>query len=204
MKTILHMLATLCAVGLLSGGSLALVNGWADPLILANEYREKMAAVMEVVPGGKTSQTLEELHPGHPDVDAYLVMDEAGTALGWALLGEGNGFQDKIRLMVGLSPDLAETRGLKILKDTETPGLGTKIREGLFPRQFYSVSEGYLQLDPALKSVKGARAAGNEVQSITGATISSKAVVAIVNEAVNRLQQAIDGSAGSKLEVAVR
>jgi electron transport complex protein RnfG len=195
MKTILHMLATLSLVGLLSGGALALVNAWAGPLIEANETRVKLAAVMEVVPGGVRSQPLAELAPAS-DLDAYLVFTSSGEPAGWAVVGTGTGFSDKIRLMVGLSPDLEQTLGLKVLKDAETPGLGTEIRAGAFPDRFFGRGGEAPSLAlQELKVVKGAPAAPHEIQAITGATISSKAVVRIVNDCVARLRAVAAGRA---------
>lgn len=195
MKSALHMMATLLTVGLLAGGSLSLVNGWAQPLIEQYEYGVKMAGVMEVVPGGATSRSLAEAapaadgQPGGDTLEAYQVLDAAGTVKGWAVVREGTGFSDKIRLMVGLSPDLSRTLGLKILKDAETPGLGTKIRGGSFPDRFFgrgSAAPAFAA--DALKVVKGPPGAPDEVQAITGATISSKAVVRIINDGTKCLR----------------
>ncbi len=192
MKTILQMLLTLCCIGLFSGGALSLVNKWAAPKIAYNELQEKLAAVMEVIPGGSDSTPLDSLLTAtedNPLPDAFRVMDAEGKPLGWALTGAGNGFQGKIHLMVGLSNDLTETRGLKVLKDTETPGLGTKIRDGAFPQQFYTIDgDGHLQISEDLYVVKRARENAREVEYITGATISSKAVVDILNDIVPDLR----------------
>lgn len=201
MKTTLHLIATLVAVGLVAGASLSLVNGWAQPLIDANETKVKMAGVMEVVPGGAASKPISEVAPGPASADnleAYQVLDGQGQVLGWAVFGEGTGFSDKIRLMVGVSPDLGHTLGIKILKDSETPGLGTKIREGAYPDQFFGRGRPAPGLEAGpLTVVKGAAEAPNEVQAITGATISSKAVVSIVNESVSKLRSRIgQGEAG--------
>lgn len=198
MRGVLHILATLMVVGALSGSVLALVSGWAQPIIDENETKSKLAAVMEVVPGGAASRPLAEARPGAPaDLDAYEVQDAAGQTLGWAVVGVGTGFADKIRLIVGLSPDLDHTVGLKVLKDAETPGLGTEIRAGAFPDQFYGrAGRAAPSLGAAeLKVVKAVPAAPHEVQAITGATISSKAVVAIINENVRRLRAALGSSA---------
>ena len=195
MKTTLHMVATLTSVGVIAGASLSLVNGWAQPLIDANETKVKMAGVVEVVPGGAASKPVSEVAPGPASGDpleAYQVLDGQGQVLGWAVIGEGTGFSDKIRLMVGVSPDLNRTLGIKILKDSETPGLGTKIREGAYPDQFYGRGRPAPSLEAGpLAVVKSAPGAPNEVQAITGATISSKAVVSIVNQSVSALRSRI-------------
>jgi Na+-translocating ferredoxin:NAD+ oxidoreductase subunit G len=197
MKSILHMLVTLFVVGAVSGGALSLVNKWAAPKIAANELKEKMAGIDLVVPGGGASISITELITVDEAEaallpDAYRVNDEKGGIHGWALVAFDNGFQDKIHLMVGLSADLNETRGLKILKDSETPGLGTKIRAGEFPAQFFKKADGYLNLSSGLKCVKGDPTADNEIAAITGATISSKAVVDIINPAVIRLRELLE------------
>ena len=170
---------------------LALVSGWAQPIIDANETRAKLAAVMEVVPGGAESRPLAEAKPGAPaDLDAYEVRDAAGQTLGWAVVGVGTGFADKIRLMVGFTPDLDQTVGLKVLKDSETPGLGTEIRAGAFPDQFFGRAGRPAPSLAAheLKVVKVPPSEPHHVQAITGATISSKAVTAIINAEAARLR----------------
>jgi len=187
-------------VGLIDGASLSLVSGWAQPLIEANETRVKLAGVMEVVPGGASSKPLAEVAaapgPAAGDLEAFQVLDAQGQVLGWAVIGEGTGFSDKIRLMVGVAPDFSRTLGIKILKDSETPGLGTKIREGSYPDRFFGRGGPPPSLkDGALTVVKSPPGAANEVQAITGATISSQAVVKIVNEGVSRLRARMGGPA---------
>lgn len=195
MKTTLHMVATLVIVGLVAGASLSLVSGWAQPLIDANETKVKMAGVMEVVPGGAASKPVAGIAGGAAagaDLEAYQVLDARGQVMGWAVVGEGTGFSDKIRLMVGVAPDMSRTLGIKILKDSETPGLGTKIREGIYPDQFFGRGRTAPSLAAgALTVVKAPPGAPNEVQAITGATISSKAVVRIVNESVAALKSRV-------------
>ena len=48
----------------------------------------------------------------------------------------GNGFTDKITLMVGVSEDLESITGIEILRQTDTPGLGAKIVEPEFKDKF--------------------------------------------------------------------
>jgi electron transport complex protein RnfG len=159
---------------------------------------------MEVVPGGVTSRPLADVAPAADGqaagdaLEAYQVLDAAGTVRGWAVVREGTGFSDKIRLMVGLAPDLSSTLGLKVLKDAETPGLGTKIREGSFPDRFFGRgSAPPVFAADLLKIVKGPPGAADEVQAITGATISSKAVVRIINDGAGRLRARLGRQATS-------
>ncbi len=197
MKTMLHMIVTLVVVGLLSGGALSVVNQATAPLIAEQERLATEAAVLQVFPGGVTAVPLipdraAQIAAGADPAalpDAYRVQDAAGAELGLAVMGAGVGFADVIKLVLGVSADGVEIRGLHVVKDSETPGLGTKIRPGAeFPKQFRECGEGR-HLTPPLKVVKGKRAAPIEVEAITAATISSQAVTTIVNETVVSLRK---------------
>jgi len=198
MKTTLHMLATLVIVGVFSGGALSLVNEATAPRIAELERQAKLRAVKEVFPADHASS--EPLIAERADLiaqgddptslpEAYKVFDKDGQFVGYAVLGTGLGFQDEIKLMLGLSPDLRQVRGLYVISDSETPGLGTNIRPGKgWSNQFFGQNGQYLQTEPTMTVVKGARTAPNQVEAITAATISSKAVTDIVNQSVGSLE----------------
>lgn len=195
MKTMLHMVVTLVVVGLLSGGALSVVNQATAPRIAEQERLAKEAAVLQVFPGGKSAVPLiadrgTQIAAGADPAslpEAFRVRDADGQELGVAVMGQGSGFADVIKLVLGVSPDASEVRGLLVIKDSETPGLGTKIRPGAdFPRQFQAIAGGHLR--PPLKVVKGKRANASEVEAITAATISSQSVTAIVNGTVASLR----------------
>lgn len=179
MKTIIAMLATLSVIGIVSGGGLALVSGWADPLIAANKKADTERAIFLVQPDAKKYEAVAEVK-----YELYRVFDASGQPTGYSLPWEGNGFQGKVRLMIGVSPDLTTITSVEILEQVETPGLGTKIAEEPFRPQFNG-----LKAMPQVDWVKGAPPTkANEVQTITGATISSKAVVAIINDGLAHLR----------------
>jgi len=75
---------------------------------------------------------------------------------------------------------------MEILDSRETPGLGDKIyKDADFVANFDD-----LAVDPVIKAVKkGLKLAPNEIDAITGATISSKAVVRIINEGRERWEK---------------
>jgi len=111
---------------------------------------------------------------------AYLGRDGAGKPLGAAITAQEPGFQEEVQLMVGFDPASGSLTGIKLLEQKETPGLGDKIEDSSFTGQFAG------RVAP-LRGVKGA--AGSDpgsVQTITGATISSRAVIRIVNHALER------------------
>lgn len=182
MKRALHMIAVLTLTTSIVGSLLAFVFALTWPAIQRNEQAELERAVYKVLPG---ATRFEERTSG--DFALYRGFDEGDRVVGIAVRAQGTGFQDVVRVMAGFSPDCSTMLGLRILKQVETPGLGAKIATDDFLNQF----EG-LALTPKVAVVKGGaldRATGR-VQAITGATISSKAVEAIVNSAADAARKA--------------
>jgi len=99
--------------------------------------------------------------------------------VGYAVPGAGAGFQDTIKLIYGYDPSRRVIVGMQVLDSRETPGLGDKI---ITDDEFLANFEA-LAIEPSMVAVKkGKKVNPNEVDSITGATISSEAVVKILNE----------------------
>jgi Na+-translocating ferredoxin:NAD+ oxidoreductase subunit G len=181
MKNILKILATLTAVGIMSGGVLSQIDGWSAPLIAANQKAETERAIFVVQPEGRSYEEVEGL-----GFQLFKVLTESGELAGYSMVYAGNGFSGKIKMMIGLTNDLNTVKTVEVLDQAETPGLGTKILESPFKDDLEN-----LAVNPAVKLVKGLPAsADNEVQSITGATISAKAVVEIINSAVKAIRKA--------------
>ena len=108
----------------------------------------------------------------------YAAYDAQGAFKGYAVPAEGSGFQDTISLIYGLDPASRHIIGFSVLESRETPSLGDKINKDVdFLANFHE-----LAVEPTIIGVKkGAKAAPNEIDCITGATISSKSVVKILN-----------------------
>jgi len=184
MNTVIKMLITLAIIGVVSGGLLSEISNWAQPKIEQHRKEATEKAIYLVQPDAKNYKKVETV-----DFELYKVSDENDNDLGYALPFEGNGFQGKIRLMIGVKPDLKELVGLEILEQSETPGLGTKVTEKPYTNQFKG-----LMAEPQVDWVKGvAPSKPNEIQAITGATISSKSVVKIINDGLAKLRSAEEG-----------
>lgn len=180
MKKVIHIIATLTIIGIIAGGLLSGVNNWATPLIEANKKAETEKAIFLVNPSGKSYEKIAA-----SGIDVYKVFDDQKSVIGYSVACEGNGFQGKIRMIVGLSTDISHITMYEVLEQSETPGLGTKILEDPFKKQFNN-----LLVEPNVEWVKGkAPSKPNEIQTITGATISSKSLVAIVNTTLEKVRQ---------------
>ncbi len=114
---------------------------------------------------------------------AYVGYDESGKELGAAVTAQEPGFQEEVLLMIGFDPATSTLIGFKVVDEKETPGLGDKIeRDTSFGGQFPG------RVAP-LKGVKARNPSDpSQVQTITGATISSRAVIRIINHAVEKWQ----------------
>jgi len=179
MKKTVHIILTLTFIGAVAGGLLAMVNNWASPRIAANKKAETERAIFLVQPEGKTYEPVNDA-----GFEAYKVFDAKKNFIGYSLAYEGNGFQGNIRLMVGLTKDMNRITSLEILEQSETPGLGSRVAEAPYKVQYKN-----LVTTPTITWVKGVKPSKpNQIQAITGATISSKSVVAIVNAGIKKLR----------------
>jgi electron transport complex protein RnfG len=109
--------------------------------------------------------------------------------VGIAFEAVGNGFQGKVAIMVGVTPDFSHINAIKILEQIETPGLGTKIVDDPTNKQdpyWFSNQFKNLSVEPQIEVVKNMKPSKpNEIQAITGATISSRSVAKILTDQVN-------------------
>lgn len=103
----------------------------------------------------------------------------------------GRGHQGPISGLVALGPDLRSVKGLVILEQQETPGLGGRITEEEFLDQFRGVA-----LDPELVILPAGRepTAANEVDGITGATRTSQALEEMLDQSIREVVQRLEGN----------
>lgn len=180
-----RLILTLGVAGLLSGLALVGIYEVTLPRIQANHAAALQKAVFQVLPGTASfkrlawdGSSLVEDESAPTDQAIFAGYDAGGALTGFAMPGAGPGFQDTIRVLYGFDPVKQRIVGFQVLESRETPGLGDKIfKDAAFQENFRS-----LAVAPEIKLVKtGARSADNEVDGITGATISSKAITRILN-----------------------
>jgi Na+-translocating ferredoxin:NAD+ oxidoreductase subunit G len=151
-------------------------------LVLGEELAAKMAAENQTLT--IEPRTISVSIGGRQQSYNVFEAKYQGNRKGWVVKAGGQGYADKIELLVGLDPNFTTITGLFVLEQKETPGLGNKM---IFPEwrgQFTGKPT-----DPALKVVKTGAKEKTEIDAITGATISSRSVTAIVNGAVKALRE---------------
>jgi len=173
--------------GLISGLVIISIFEATLPTITANKAAELKEAVFKVLPGVAQMKRLqyqdgklnERTAAGSDEDTVYGGYNQQGDLIGYAVAGEGPGFQDTVKLLYGYLPGQRKIVGMEILDSRETPGLGDKI----YKDKDFVANFDDLAVDPKIKAVKkGTKSAPYEIDAITGATISSKAVVRIINE----------------------
>lgn len=189
----LRLVATLGVAGLAAGLALAVVYRTTLPRIERNRAEARRAAILQLMPGteritrlsrgaeGELAKDPEESAPTVPGETVFSARDGSGELLGYAIPAEGPGYVDTIGLLYGYDPRRDVVVGLAVLESRETPGLGDRIiTDEDFQENFRA-----LAVEPQIVPVrKGEKSAANEVDCITGATISSEAVVKILNRSL--------------------
>lgn len=184
-----RLMATLTVAGALAGLLIVLVNQHTKPIIDKYKAEQLQKAVYEVLPGivrygtyylvdGTLSLTLPEGAKEAEFKRVYIGYDAGSQIKGVAISRGESGFQDVVQLIYGVDPATRKLLGMKVLDSKETPGLGDKIfKDQAFVRQFFAGP------DTPLVPVKAGAGKGRpgEIDTITGATISSKAVINIIN-----------------------
>ena len=189
-----RMILAMGAIGTLSAILLVATYLTTLPAIERNRAEALERAIFEVLPGASSKTTFASLdgqmQPVADDNEArpkyYAGYADGGHLVGVALEGLGPGFQDTLKLLYGYSPDCSCIVGLKILETKETPGLGDKIEtDPAFVANFQALdvsldSSGASAANPLELVKPGQKTEAWQVEGITGATISSRAVTRIL------------------------
>ena len=164
------------------GGVLATVHVFWQPKIDANK-RNEVYSQIPVLVGGADQEAIKELEIA--GLKVYQAFNAAGECVGYVVRAKGQGFADQIELLVGLDAAAETITGLYVLDQKETPGLGNKIA----PKYPWDDQFNGKKAGQALSAVKAAPAGdANEVQAVTGATVSSIAVCDIINKALAKVR----------------
>jgi electron transport complex protein RnfG len=180
-----RMIIVLTSIGLISGGLLVSVNFLTRERIALNRSQEIEEAITQVVPGTATSQKLYE----EKDFTIYEGKNEAGDNVGFAIQAFAAGFQDKILLIFGANISLTKINSLHILDQKETPGLGARISNYDTFLKFWENKDCTSSLRLRKPPAPSSALSPSEVNTITGATVSSEAVLKGVNAALEKVRE---------------
>ena len=189
------MVTVLSGVAALSGLLIVGIFQVTAPYIEANREAMIESAIFTVVPGGTRKIAYGFTENGiDPDTAGarfgdrfYAVHDDSGALRGVAIEASGQGYQDVIRILYGYDGVRQAVTGMTVLESKETPGLGDKIaKDPVFLANFDALDatvDG--ETDGLAKGIvvvkNGKKVNPWEIDGITGATISSKAIGAMLD-----------------------
>ncbi len=185
----------------IAAGILAFINGKTEPIIQMNAELEESNARAEVLPDVKdfvldslAVEVAAEEDPlkmssggGGGQFYYYIGKDEAGNTIGYVFKAYGKGYSSTVQTMVGVKVNEAGefvVNKIKITYQSETPGLGANCTSDNFMGQFAGQTPATLAVDKD----------GGKITSITGATITSRAVTNSIRQGIENLKTATEGA----------
>lgn len=208
MPSSLSMIRSLGLIAMISGLLVVLVARYTEPIIKEKEKLALEQSVFQVIPGVDMAAAtrvsfalsedglvrLEE-ETGTEGANLFAVYDDSGKLMGIALQGAAQGYQDVVRTLYGYDPKCECIVGLVIMKSTDTPGMGDKNTvEGnkRFMANFDALSVQLTadnsQLAHPVETVKhGTKTGIWQVDAISGATITSRAIGRGLNESAQKM-----------------
>ena len=163
MRNILKLSAVLLIIAAISGVTLGVIYTITKEPIAKQVKLEEEKALKAIFP----KATSFNLTTGKDSYTYYEVYTK-NKLIGYTIDASGQGFSSIIRIKIGLNPDKETIKDIKIIKQGETPGLGTRVEGTKFTDQFMNKTLKQILLKK--DSNKGT------IDALTGATISSRTV----------------------------
>ncbi len=170
MKDTIRYGLVLFLICLISTALLSFVYSLTQQRILNQKMLQQRQAMKEVLPLAETIEEAKSL-----DSSYYIGYDKNKQKLGYAFIVETKGYAGIITICVAVTPE-GRILAVKILSHSETPGLGAKITEESFLSKFKNRKLSDIGTQDA----------------ITGATISSTAVINSIKDRVTELLSGIN------------
>jgi len=169
MKELLKLGGYLFVVCAVAGVALSGTNHLTEKRIKEGIEASKRQALKEVLPAASDFKD---------EKDYKIALDKDDKPVGYILNVLTTGYSGKIEAIVGIDLE-GKIKGVKVLTQTETPGLGTKITTNACLDQF----EGLKSQEVVLKKD------GGRIDAVTAATISSRAITNAVRERINEFEK---------------
>jgi electron transport complex protein RnfG len=175
MKYIIKPAATLLITAIITVGALGIVYNLTVEPIEKQKRRTQEKAMAEVMPNVSEYREIQIEKTG-----SIVSVHEALhfiQRIGYIVQLSPEGYSGKIDVIVGISIPFGKITGMRVLRHSETPGLGAQAVKENFYRQFDG-------RDLVPLSIVKANPGEHEIQVITSSTITTRAITDAVNEAV--------------------
>lgn len=184
----IKMIAFVVVFGIFWATALVAVDKWTGPRIEKYLIEKKRKKVLEALVIPYESDSIEQVFTTNvtaDEIDGKTVYKAEDGSIAFEFIGAGS--QGAITGVIALGSDKETIKGIAIIKHSETPGLGSRVLDADNLANFRGK-----KVVPALVMVASGTAANdNEVDAITGATLTSNAIENIVNENVKETKALI-------------
>jgi len=175
MKYIVKPALTLFITALIVVAALSVVYNFTKEPIERQKRKTQETVLKQVMPQATLYREINIEKTG--SMSAVFEALEGNELIGYVVELSPEGYSGKIYFMVGFSIPYKYITGLRVMRHTETPGLGA-----LAVKEYFYKRYNYMPISP-LKVVKTPPGAG-EIQALTSATITTSAITNAVNEAI--------------------
>ncbi len=177
MKYYLRLGFVLLIITVVASGILAYINSITKPIIDENNRIAKEEARLHVLPEAVSFDSIFIYN----EENVYRGKNDAGEVVGYTFVASQYGYSSDVKTMVGVLPDFKINR-ISIIDQKETPGLGANCEKPEFLQSFDNLSEQDLLVDKD----------GGKLVSITGATITTRAIAYSIKDGLEELKEKVD------------
>jgi electron transport complex protein RnfG len=181
-KEIVQIALNLVVIYLVGGFILVAAYALTKPIIDKNDAAKKVVVLKAMIPGAEKVETLGKWDICDRQADYFKVSKNNGKLCGYVIESYGKGYSSFIHTMLAVDSSMKVTN-ITILGHAETPGLGDAVTTPEWQKQFFGKSTENMEV------VK--RSGTDKIQAISGATISSRAVVNAQRDALTFLNRAL-------------
>ncbi|MDF1533885.1 MAG: RnfABCDGE type electron transport complex subunit G [Methanosarcinaceae archaeon] len=182
-KEVIMIVAKLVIISLVASALLGVTYVPTQKQLKINYELARQEALKEIMPDAANFEAVEGgiiNDEGDREIYYYRAFDASGNPAGYAFFRQQAGAQGMIEVAGGVNANFEMLTGMTVMGHSETPGLGAKIVTPEFKNQFVNIAIADLSLSSA----------GGKIDSITGASISSQAVVDALNAKIEEVKEA--------------
>ncbi|UCC97494.1 MAG: FMN-binding protein [Phycisphaerales bacterium] len=185
----------LIAASFFFGLLIAVTSAGLSPRIEQNKINKRNRLVGALLPEARnfvaldTALEIVSVSGRKEKVEVFRAESEAAECVGWSFNAAGPGFADKIELVVAVDSKFEKIAGFDVLSSNETPGFGDQIKYDYYRNQYKGAPAGELEL----VSIGEPEDIDSKIVAITGATVSSEAVVEIISNSVTQVKEQMQG-----------
>ena len=170
MKNIVKLTVFLAIVAGLAGGALSFVNGMTYPIIQEQKIASVKENLVKIYSGGEEFKALDVSLSDYPALVSVYEADKGGSAVGYIYETAAQGYGGEVKALIALDKD-GTYKGLQIIDcSTEPKGIGDQVAGEAF-------------ISSVGKNI------GDSIDTISGATISSTAVVEGIEQATQHYNE---------------